>query len=50
VLENVCGFAKYNLQDAKLVVGTPEPLLMVPFYRNPDFVEERIRWINLRFY
>jgi hypothetical protein len=38
VLENVCGFAKYNPQDTKSVVGTPEPLFMVPFFRNSDFV------------
>jgi hypothetical protein len=38
VLEDVRGFAKYNHQDTKSVVGAPEPLFMVPFPRNADFV------------
>jgi len=37
-LENVRRFSKFNPQDAKSVVGASEPLFMMPFFRNPDFV------------
>ena len=38
MLEKVCGFAKFYPQDTKSVVGAPEPLFMMPFFENPDFV------------
>ena len=28
----------FNPQDTKLVIDASEPLFMVPFFRNPDFV------------
>ena len=39
MLENVCGFTKFNPQDTKYVVGiSEEPLFITPFFENPDFV------------
>ena len=39
MLENVCGFSRFNPQDANSVVGaSEEPLFIMPFFENPDFV------------
>ena len=38
MLENVCGFSKFDPQDTKSVVGVSEPLFMMPFFENRDFV------------
>jgi hypothetical protein len=38
VLEKVYGFANFNPQGTKSVVGASESLFVVPFFENPDFV------------
>ena len=38
MLGNVCGFSKFDPQDTKSVVGAPEPLFIMPFFENRDFV------------
>ena len=39
MLENVCGFSKFNLQVTNSVAGaSEESLFMMPFFENPDFV------------